>query len=337
MAWARGWLKTGVLVWMLAAVTVLDLWVVGRRFFHTYPSASVAFAPDDVVDFLRAQPGPARVWTFPIPSQYRGGGAYGGNYPMVFGIEQVGGEHPNPLMRYTEYVGAGEKSMIDWHNLIQDARVVQTPQGEAVAFRGAAGFLDAANVRFLVSMAPLSDPALREVHRGTALVYENLRALPRAYLVPSVARVAPGQALPAMQRGWDPRQTAYLPDTARVALPAEPLQGGARVTSHTPDRVEVRVAASRQALLVLADNYYPGWRAAVDGRETPVYQANHAFRGVVVPAGEHTVVFTFEPAELSKGLYVSLAVAALLAGFGGYALLGWLRRRRTPAPAVETA
>jgi hypothetical protein len=330
-AWSREWLKPAALVWLLAGVTVIDLWIIDKRFFHTYPSAEVAFAPDDVVDFLRAQPGPARVWTFPVPQQYHSAGPYGGDYPMVFGIEQVGGEHPNPLKRFTEYVGAGQQSMIDWHNLLTEAGVVETPAGQAVGFRGVAGFLDAANVRYLVSMAPLSDPALREVHRGTAVIYENTRALPRAYLVPSVARVAPEGVLAAMQKGWDPRQTAYVADTAKVALPQGPLQGDARVTRHTPDRVEVRVRASRPALLVLADNYYPGWRARVDGRETPVYQANHTFRGVVVPAGEHTVAFTFEPGDLLKGLYISLAVAALLAGFGVYVLLGWLRRRREPA------
>jgi hypothetical protein len=332
VAWSREWLKTTAAVWILAAITVADLWIIDRKFFHTYPAAEVAFAPDDVVDFLRAQPGPARVWTFPVPQQYRSGGPYGGDYPMVFKIEQLGGEHPNPLKRYTEYLGAGEQSMIDWHNLLASARVAQTPQGEAIVL-GPNAFLDAAGVRYLVSMAPFNDPALRLVHQGSALIYENTRALPRAYLAPAVTRVAPERTLAAMGEGWDPRQTAFLADTATVTLPAGPLQGDARVVRHEPDRVEVRARASRTALLVLADNYYPGWRATVDGREATVYLANHTFRGVVVPAGEHTVVFTFEPGDLRTGLFVSLSVAALLAAFGAYLLVA-ARRRRPPAEAA---
>jgi len=333
VAWSRDWLKTTALAWILAAVTVVDLWVIDRRFFHTYPDATVAFAADDVVDFLLAQPGPSRIWTLPVPSQYHSGGGNGGDYPMVFGIEQVGGEHPNPLKRFTEYLGAGEQAMIDWHNLLAEARAVETPQGQAVAFQGSPGFLDAANVRFLVSMAPLSDPALRLVHQGTTgLVYENTRALPRAYLAPAVARVAPERTLEAMRQGWDPRQTAFVADTAKVALPSGPLQGDARVVRQGPDRVEVRARASRPALMVLADNYYPGWRATVDGRATTVYLANHTFRGVVVPAGEHTVVFTFAPDDLQTGLYVSLAAALLLCACGGWLLFD-ARRRRPAEPS----
>jgi hypothetical protein len=43
------------------------------------------------------------------------------------------------------------------------------------------------------------------------------------------------------------------------------------------------------------------------------------------------VAFTFEPQDLLKGLYISLAVAIGLAVFGAWVLLGWLRGRRTPA------
>jgi|GEM_PF-629222 len=333
-AWARGRLPSTAVAAALALLTVTDLWVVGRRFFHTVPPAAEMFAADDVMTFLTTQPGPARVWTLPIPTQYHSGGAYGSNYPMLFRIDQVGGEHPNPLRRYLEYVGAGERSYIDWHNLIREAGVVQTPAGEAIAFRGAPGFLDAASVRYVVSMAPLSDPALREVHRGSALIYENLRALPRAYLVPRVAPVAEERTLAAMQAGWDPRVTAFVPDTARIALPSTPLSGGAEVARYTPNRVEVRVNAGQDAFLVLADNYYPGWRATVDGRETPVYQTNHAFRGIRVPAGRHTVVFEFQPRDLYTGLSVSLVVAALLAVIGALVLF---RRRRAGEPAAPDA
>ncbi|MFL5384710.1 MAG: YfhO family protein [Longimicrobiaceae bacterium] len=332
-AWARGRLRTPLLAWLLAAVTVVDLWIIDRRFFYTYPSADQVFAADDVVDFIRSQPGPLRIWTFPVPSVYHASSPNGGNYPMVFGIEQLGGEHPNPLKRFTEYLGAGEQVMVDWHHFVQEMGEVQTPQGAAIAFRGAPGFMDAANVRLVVSMAPLSDPALREVFRGSALVYENTRALPRAYLVPALARTAPGAELRAMETGWDPRQTAFVADTARITLPGGPLQGGARVLRHEPGRVDVRVQASRAAFLVLADNYYPGWRATVDGRATPVYLANHTFRGVAVPAGSHLVSFRFEPGDLFTGLYLSCAAAGALALYGAFLLFRLRRRRAGEDPA----
>jgi uncharacterized membrane protein YfhO len=85
--------------------------------------------------------------------------------------------------------------------------------------------------------------------------------------------------------------------------------------------VTIRTRASRDALMVLSDNWYKDWHAEVDGREVPVLRANHSFRGVVVPAGAHTVEFTFRPVELVTGLYIHVATMAMLALYGLYLLV----------------
>jgi hypothetical protein len=231
-----------------------------------------------------------------------------------------------------EYVGAGTETYIDWHNVVTEAAVVDTPEGQAIGFRWESGFLEAANVRYIVSMAPLSHPALREVHRGSALVYELVTALPRAYLVPGVVRAPEDGTLAAMTAAdWNPREVAFVPADAGVDLPATPLSGDAEVAEYGPDRVVVATRADRPALLVLADNFYAGWEARVDGEAAEVVLANHTFRGVVVPAGEHTVEFEFSPPDLLLGLYVSSAVALLLLLYGGWALA----RARPAAPPAE--
>ncbi len=53
--------------------------------------------------------------------------------------------------------------------------------------------------------------------------------------------------------------------------------------------------------VVLSDQFYPGWRAYVDGRESPIYRANYLFRAVPVPAGEHVVEFTYQPVSVGLG------------------------------------
>jgi hypothetical protein len=328
LAWARGAMAPRIAAIVLAVLVAADLWVVGRKFFHSYAGPEQVFASDDVVDFLKSQPGPQRVWTLTIPQAYRGGGAYGSNFLMAHGIEQVGGEHPNPLQRWHEYLGEGQQTYIDWHRFIQNPAVVETPEGQAIAFGSTPGFMEAANIRYVIAMAPLAIPGFREVHRGSALVYENTRALPRAYLAASVVP-APGRMVDAMAaRPWDPRAVAFVEPGAGISLPAGPLQGGARVLEHTPDRVVVESQASRAAFLVLADNYYPGWRATVDGAETPIVRTNHVFRGVQVPAGTHRVVFTYAPSDLRTSTWISAAVLLLLGGIG---IASVARRRREPA------
>ena len=67
-AWTAGKMMSTVTALLLALVTLSDLWIIDRRFFHTTQGPAQAFAPDDVVDFLAAQPQPNRVWAFPYPA-----------------------------------------------------------------------------------------------------------------------------------------------------------------------------------------------------------------------------------------------------------------------------
>ncbi len=319
----------------LAVVALLDLWSVDRKFFHTIDGPEVTFAADDVVTFLRSQPGPNRVWTFPFPQAYRSGGPNGGNYLMLFNIEQAGGEHPNPLQRWVAYLGAGERTFTDWHNFVAEGGVVETPEGQALAFRSEPGFLEAGNIRYVISMAPLVHPAFREVYRGSALIYENTAALPRAFLVPRVREVPPAATIAAMREAaWDPRNIAFVPAGSALPVAEGPLTGGADILEHEPDRIRIRTRASRPALLVTADSYYDGWKADIDGIGGDVIPTNNTMRGVVVPAGEHTVTLRFEPSRLYTGLYLTIAGFALLVGYGVF-LLVQRRRFASGGAAVE--
>jgi uncharacterized membrane protein YfhO len=88
-----------------------------------------------------------------------------------------------------------------------------------------------------------------------------------------------------------------------------------------PNDIKIDVTSSQDAWLVLADTWYPGWRAAVDGEATEVLHANFLFRAVRVPAGVHEITFAYRP--------VSAVVGSSLSGLGLLALVGmaWLWRR----------
>ncbi|MDP3046899.1 MAG: YfhO family protein, partial [Chloroflexota bacterium] len=84
--------------------------------------------------------------------------------------------------------------------------------------------------------------------------------------------------------------------------------------TNQPDRLRLDVQSSTQAMVVVSELYYPGWRATVDGTETPIYRADHALRAVMVPAGRHSVEMVFNPLSFRMGAVISLAtiVAAAL-------------------------
>lgn len=70
-------------------------------------------------------------------------------------------------------------------------------------------------------------------------------------------------------------------------------KGSTRILSHTPNSLTIKVQTTSPALLFLSDNFYPGWKAFVDGKETKILRADYSFRTVVVPNGESLVEFNY--------------------------------------------
>ncbi|MEX1021335.1 MAG: YfhO family protein, partial [Litorilinea sp.] len=103
---------------------------------------------------------------------------------------------------------------------------------------------------------------------------------------------------------------------------------GVTLLTYAAEAVTLHVQTAQPAALVLSDVYYPGWRAWIDATETPVYRANHLFRAIVVPPGEHTVTFRFEPDTFYGGLWWSgLGLVLIVALLG---LRGAVSKRPQP-------
>jgi hypothetical protein len=105
-------------------------------------------------------------------------------------------------------------------------------------------------------------------------------------------------------------------------------QGAATIVEDRRNRVVIETESESEGLLVLSDNYYPGWRAFIDGAETEILRANHTMRAVKVSAGRHVVSFVFAPPAFWVSAYLSLVSAALVVITLGFSLI---RRKRKPS------
>jgi uncharacterized membrane protein YfhO len=81
------------------------------------------------------------------------------------------------------------------------------------------------------------------------------------------------------------------------------------------------VDVARQSLLVVAESYYPGWRATIDGHPVNILRANYLSQGLAIWPGKHVVEFKYEPGSFRYGALISLAGLASLAALGAWALL----------------
>ncbi|MBI5565469.1 MAG: YfhO family protein, partial [Chloroflexi bacterium] len=76
--------------------------------------------------------------------------------------------------------------------------------------------------------------------------------------------------------------------------------------------VTIRAVSPANGYLILADTYYPGWHALVDGTPTPIELANTAFRAVKLSAGEHVIEFRYEPASVKIGAAITIVCGVIV-------------------------
>lgn len=273
-----------------------------------------AYPPTALTDYLRTLPKPARVQV--------GAGFVPSGFMVPYGIEDwlgYDGLYPERILRFCKALGpdiwhaAEPICSIPWYLRNVD---IAAAKGTSVIYPD--------------ETFPVEDTArfVRVTEFDGIEVYQNTKALPRAYVVGAVTEMPdPESIFDALKReDFVPGTVVYTAEPPQAVLPKSPgVAGTAEVLSYTPNRVEIRAVAERPAALVLSDAYYPGWRASINGAAKAIFPAYHVFRAVLIPAGESTVVFEYFPQSLEIGLALSV-VGMLL----GSLLAVWSLRRPLP-------
>ena len=304
---AKAFTPDRIPVWQVAAVgvLVLDLFLFGVGFNTAGDPALLDFTPP-AIEFLQQDPDLYRLTSFGYEDVLKP------NTAMRYRIRDMRGYDTIVLKQYVETWRLMEEphgllySMI--HKLVEPDSLTSP-------------ILDLLNVRYVLTTQDIDIPGLIEVYRGEVNVYRNEDALPRAFVVPTVQAAGCREEALALlaEPGFDPRRVVVVErlDVGRVGNSS---YAPAEIVSYRPNEVIVSVTVDAPAVLVLADSYFPGWRAYVDEQETPIYRADGAFRAVVVPEGAHTVRFKYLPDSFRYGLYVSFIGAVLgLLGLGYWA------------------
>ena len=283
----------------LAAVVVTDLWTVERQMFVFQGPASAIY---------RADPITAAVTASPLPYRVLDAGVYQGSWLMALGIPGLLGYHGNELHAFDELMGGKN----EWASV------------------GAPALFDLFAIRYLIVGSAVELPGWSLVNGPTAttggrvgFLYQRDTVPDWARVVGAAAKVPEEQLIPTL---LDPRfpvdRVVLLADTTTLAVaPIEDMEllpgpGHATVTDWRPGRMTIALEADRAGpgYLVVSENWYPDWKAEVDGVSVSTLRGQYSLITVPVPASAREVVLTFRSEAYQRGKLISLIALALALG-----------------------
>ena len=161
---------------------------------------------------------------------------------------------------------------------------------------------------------------------GNVYIYETLQ--PPAYVnAPSKITVIPGdtERIAAMgNAAFNPAEQAILsqalPASIASQLDGKPAQLKYDLLQDDPDHQVFKLQLDKNSLVTFSEVVYPGWKALLDGQPVSLFTANHVFRAVFVPAGDHQVEFSYQPAWAKPLLALVILWFLSALAFGAYLL-----------------
>ncbi len=212
--------------------------------------------------------------------------------------KNVGGYHAAKLRRYQEFID---------HHLQPELQQFVTSLQNRQSADSTLQSLDAINMmntKYIIydlNQAPIRNP----YQMGNAWLVENYKIVENA-----------DEEIEAMQ-DVDPAETAVIDKRFKNFVDGKQFSkdqaGSVKLTEYQPNYLKYIANTTSEQLTVFSEIYYEkGWKAYVNGEEVPHFRVNYVLRALVLPPGENTIEFKFEPASYYLGNKISLASSLLL-------------------------
>lgn len=140
---------------------------------------------------------------------------------------------------------------------------------------------------------------------GAWQVYENRSVLPRYFMTGQFFKANNKEEVLSKiyDENFNLRNTLIIETDPNMLIESD---GEVELVSYLPQKIMFNTKSEGNSLLFLSDNYYPGWKAKIDGKDSKVLIANYSFRAVEVPKGKHSVEFYYYPEKFLVGLKIAL-------------------------------
>jgi hypothetical protein len=287
----------------LSLLNITQFW----NLLHFHPQRN-AMSPPRLAEYYSRQGGLFRIYNMQSSEDIAQDGAFSfsrldADNNMLYAIDQVGEYAALGSYRYFRLLGSlGSVNLAFGMPPVteQDVRI-----GLPV--------LSLCNVRYVSSTTPLAIPGLTREPFDSLFLYRNDAVMPRAFVVPTAIVIPdPARLLDSLHSSrFNPRAAVFLESTPPVST-ASGIQSTPAIRSYADNNVAMD--ADGPGWLVLTDLYYPGWKARIDGQETPLYRGDYVFRTLPLKAGRHTVEFFYESVSFRNGAILSALFLFLTAG-----------------------
>lgn len=204
----------------------------------------------------------------------------------------IGGYHAAKLRRYAEFY--------DSCVVAQTQEFVGRANQGNMSFDNLSAF-NMLNIKYVV-IGPQADHVL-----------PNTAAFGNAWFVNDIIKTDNPLSELEATCGANTRITAVV-DTSKfeVGNIAADTSAAIRLVKHDPKLLQYESQSSANGLAVFSEIYYPGWTATIDGESAQVIRADYILRALEIPAGKHTIEFTFKPKAYTVGNKVTTASSWLI-------------------------
>jgi len=173
--------------------------------------------------------------------------------------------------------------------------------------------IDMLNTRYLIESGPHGDTVIRnEGAPGPAWFVRDIVFAPNAKAVMEGLTTLPVKDTAILFASDSTAPGQLVSDSLPRRQPARGASAGTiRLTLNNNDEMVYQSYSDHKSFAVFSEIYYPrGWKAYIDGKETPIFRTNYVLRGISIPAGRHIIRFVFHPRSFYLG-----GIVQSIAGF----------------------
>lgn len=290
----------------------VDARYLGSSNFETKRAASNSFAPSAADKEILSDEGEFRVLNLTV--------SVFNDASTSYHHQSIGGYSGAKMKRYQELI---ETSLTDDINSLITSLRSASSMEEAEGVLGSLVTLNMLNTRYII-LDPGSSPLLNRYASGNA------------WFVNRVTMVENADAELEAVKSIDPAEVAVVDRRFAEQIPVTEMQATAGDTiwlaSYEPNLLTYKTELSSERVAIFSEIYYKyGWKASIDGNPAEHFKANYVLRGMTIPAGSHTVTFSFEPESYRTGNKVSLAGSVLLLALLLMSVLAFIKPGRRNA------